>query len=95
MSRHDAVGRIGRAQYPEGVQVMDRITVDPGVCGGQPCVRGLRVPVSLILRHVAAGQSPAQIVGEYPELEPEDIPACLRFAAWLASGRSLELSRVA
>lgn len=74
---------------------MDRITVDPAVCGGQPCVRGLRIPVSLVLRHSASGQSPAEIVAEYPELEPDDVAACLRFAAWLASGRALEMPRVA
>jgi uncharacterized protein (DUF433 family) len=74
---------------------MDRITVDPAVCGGQPCVRGLRIPVALVLRHVAAGEAPASIVAEYPELEPDDVAACLRFAAWLASSRTLELPRVA
>ncbi len=77
------------------MEIMDRITVDPEVCGGQPCVRGLRIPVSLVLRHVAAGQSPAEIAGEYAELEADDVAACLRFAAWLASSRSLELPRVA
>jgi uncharacterized protein (DUF433 family) len=76
-------------------QLFERITVDPELCGGQPCIRGLRIPVSLVLRHVAAGQSTGEIVAEYPELEPEDIGACLRFAAWLASSRTLELPRVA
>jgi uncharacterized protein (DUF433 family) len=74
---------------------MDRITVDPAVCGGQPCVRGLRISVALVLRHVAAGDTPAAIVEAYSELEPEDVAACLRFAAWLASSRTLELPRVA
>lgn len=72
-----------------------RITIDPRVCGGQACVRGLRIPVSLVLRHVASGQTPHEIVAEFPELEAEDIPACLRFAAWLASGRALDVPRVA
>lgn len=72
---------------------MDRITVDPAVCGGQPCVRGLRIPVALVLRHLAAGDAPTAIVEAYSALEPDDVAACLRFAAWLASSRPLELPR--
>jgi uncharacterized protein (DUF433 family) len=68
-----------------------RITVDPRVCGGQPCLRGIRIPVALVLRHLAAGQSADQIVAEYPELELEDVGECLRYAAWLASGRRVDL----
>lgn len=68
-----------------------RLTVDPRVCGGQPCVRGLRIPVSVVLKQLAAGKTSQQILDELPELEAEDIPECLRFAAWLASGRSVEL----
>ena len=68
---------------------LTRITIDPGVCGGQPCVRGLRIPVSLVLKHLAAGKTHEQVVDEFPELEPEDITECLRYAAWLASGRSV------
>lgn len=68
-----------------------RLTVDHRVCGGQPCVRGLRIPVSVVLKHLAAGKTPEQIIDELPELEREDITECLRYAAWLASGRSVEL----
>jgi uncharacterized protein (DUF433 family)/predicted XRE-type DNA-binding protein len=57
---------------------LPRITVDPAVCGGQPCVRGLRIPVSLVLKYLAAGKNAAEIVDELPELEPEDIGECLR-----------------
>jgi uncharacterized protein (DUF433 family) len=53
--------------------LLARITVDPHVCGGQPCVRGLRIPVALVLRHLAAGQTPQQIAEEYPELTPDDV----------------------
>jgi uncharacterized protein (DUF433 family) len=74
---------------------LTRITVNPRVCGGQPCLRGLRIPVSLVLRHLAAGQTPEQIAAEYPELEREDVLECLRYAAWLASGRIIELSPAA
>jgi uncharacterized protein (DUF433 family) len=66
-----------------------RITVDPQVCGGQPCVRGLRIPVAVVLKYLAAGKSPQDVIDEFPELEPEDIPECLRYAAWLASGRAI------
>jgi uncharacterized protein (DUF433 family) len=68
---------------------LTRITVDPDVCNGRPCVRGLRIPVSLVLKHLAAGKTAQQIGDEFPELEPEDVGECLRYAAWLASGRSI------
>jgi len=48
-----------------------------------------------VLKHLAAGQTSQQIVEEYPELEPEDVLECLRYAAWLASGRTVELSLAA
>lgn len=72
-----------------------RITSDPRVCTGQPCVRGLRIPVSVVLQHLAAGQTAKQIVDEYPELEIDDVADCLRYAAWLASGRTVDLSPAA
>lgn len=68
-----------------------RITVEPTVCQGQPCVRGLRFPVSLILKYLADGKTASEIVDEFPELELADVGECLRYAAWLASGRMLEL----
>jgi len=74
------------------VAPLTRITVDARVCRGQPCVRGLRIPVSLVLKHLAAGRTPQQVVGELPELELEDISECLRYASWLASGRDVVLS---
>jgi len=67
---------------------LDRIALNPKVCGGQPTVRGLRIPVSLLVRHIANGQSVSDIVAEYPELEPEDIRQALLYAAWATSGRS-------
>jgi uncharacterized protein (DUF433 family) len=51
--------------------------------------------VTVVLRHLAAEQTPAQIVEEYPELEPDDVLECLRYAAWLASGRTIELAPAA
>jgi uncharacterized protein (DUF433 family) len=68
-----------------------RLTADPGVMGGQPCVRGLRITVAQVLRYLAAGRTAEQVVAEFPELELEDIGDCLRYAAWLASGRTITL----
>lgn len=68
-----------------------RITADPKVMNGQPCVRGLRITAAVVLKYLAAGRSADQIVAEFPDLEPEDISECLRYAAWLASGRTITL----
>ncbi len=76
-------------------QPLQRITVDPLRCGGEPCVRGLRSPVTTVLRHLAAGMTPEEVVAELPELELEDVRECLRYAAWLASGRTLDTPPVA
>jgi uncharacterized protein (DUF433 family) len=59
----------------------DRITVDPAQCGGRPCVRGLRIRVTDVLDLLAAGLSAAEVVDELPDLELEDVTACLRFAS--------------
>ncbi|MCB1055537.1 MAG: DUF433 domain-containing protein [Acidobacteria bacterium] len=58
----------------------DRITLDPDVMGGKPCIRGLRITVGTILGLLAAGHSHEEILAAYPYLEPEDIPAALTFA---------------
>ena len=59
----------------------DRITVNPEQCGGRPCVRGLRIRVTDVLDLLAEGLSPEEVVAELPDLEPEDIAACLRLAS--------------
>ena len=59
----------------------DRITANPDQCGGRPCVRGMRIRVSDVLDLFAAGLSAEQILDELPDLEPEDLKACLQFAA--------------
>ena len=61
---------------------IDRITVDPTVMGGRPCIRGLRVTVGTIVGLVAAGRSRDEILAMYPYLEGEDIRAALEYAAW-------------
>ncbi len=62
-------------------ELLDRITTNPERCGGRPCVRGMRIRVTDILELLAAGETPAQILAEYPYLEAEDIAACRRYAA--------------
>lgn len=59
----------------------ERITFNPGQCGGRPCVRGMRIRVKDVLDLVAAGVSNAEILADYPDLEAEDIKACLKYAA--------------
>jgi len=72
-----------------------RITANPCVCNGQPCVPGLRITVSLVLKYLAAGRTADELVTEFPELEPADMADCLRYAAWLALGRTIELPSAA
>lgn len=59
----------------------DRITFDPRIMGGQACIRGMRIPVSLIVNLVAHGKTVEQILEEYPDLESEDIRQALEYAA--------------
>ena len=59
----------------------ERITVDPEQCGGRPCIRGLRIRVQDVVDLLANGLTPAQVLEELPDLETEDIRACLRFAS--------------
>jgi uncharacterized protein (DUF433 family) len=66
-----------------------RITADPRVCGGVPCVAGTRVMVSVILDNIAAGLSPQEIVEHYPTLALEDVRAAAAYAAELAKGHVL------
>ncbi len=61
-------------------QLLKRITIDPAICHGKPCIRGLRYPVSSILEYIAAGDSFEDILAEFSDLEEEDIKACLAFA---------------
>ena len=59
----------------------DRITVNPNQCGGRPCIRGMRIRVTDVLDLLAADLTIEQILAEHPDLESEDIRACLRFAS--------------
>jgi uncharacterized protein (DUF433 family) len=70
-----------------------RITIDPAVCTGKPCIRGLRFPVARLLGLLAAGESREDILGAYPYLEAEDVDEALRYAASLAEDEAVELTR--
>lgn len=75
--------------WEEKMIELNRITIDPGICLGQPTIRGMRITVSLILKQVAGGMSVEEILGAYPELEKEDILQALKYAAWLASEKTV------
>ena len=65
--------------------MFERITFDPKILGGRACIRGLRLPVSLIVGQLAHGASREELLTEYPDLEPDDLREALEYAAWLAS----------
>jgi uncharacterized protein (DUF433 family) len=68
----------------------DRITIDPAICHGKPCIRGLRYPVETLLELMAGGMSVDEILADYEDLEREDILAALSFAARLAHVKRLD-----
>lgn len=71
---------------------LERITVDPAVMTGKPCIRGLRVTVANVLRQLANHRTREQILAAYPYLEPEDIDACLSYAALRVDDEELALA---
>ncbi len=71
--------------------LMARITIDPAICHGKPCIRGLRYPVETILELLSAGMTTDEILADYPDLEREDILAALAFAAQLSRVKRLDL----
>ena len=70
---------------------LDRITRDPAMMGGKPCIRGMRVTVGMIVGMMGAGHSKAHVLELYPYLEPEDIDQALTYAAWRVSEREIAL----
>jgi uncharacterized protein (DUF433 family) len=67
--------------------LLDRISIDPAVCGGKPCVKGTRIWVSLILDLLASGMPEAEVIGQYPALKHEDILAAIAYGAEAARDR--------
>ncbi len=76
--------RFLRDQGGPSSRLLERITIDPEVCHGKPCIRGMRYPVDMILTLLSAGMSDEEILSDYEDLEPDDILAALAFAARLS-----------
>ena len=72
--------------------LLSRITVDPEICHGKPCLRGLRYPVETILEYLAGGDSVEGLLVEFPDLEREDILACLEFSRRMLVTKSVHLT---
>jgi uncharacterized protein (DUF433 family) len=73
------------------VTAYPRITVNPNQMGGLPCIRGLRIPVAAVVEMVSEGMTDAEIIDDYPDLEPEDIREALRYAAEAVRERELPI----
>lgn len=71
--------------------LLTRITIDPEVCHGKPCIRGLRYPVEMLLELLSSGMSIDEILADYEDLEREDILAALAFATRLSQIKRIEL----
>jgi uncharacterized protein (DUF433 family) len=76
--------------FPE----FERITFDPAVMGGKPCIRGMRVTVGTILGLITSGADQEEILRLYPYLEAEDITAALRYATWRTEEREVPLASI-
>ena len=74
------------------MQNLSRITFDPQVMGGKPCIRGMRVTVGAIVGLVASGKTVDEVLAAYPYLEREDILEALSYAAWRAEEREVPLA---
>jgi uncharacterized protein (DUF433 family) len=74
---------------------LDRISIDPQVCFGKPCIKGTRIWVSPILDFLASGESEAQILAAYPQLQPDDIHAALAYTAEVARERIVPVPNAA
>ena len=74
---------VGRSPVPytTGMSALDRVAIDQSVRFGKPCVRGTRITVGDVLSYLAAGMTEAEVVAEFPQLVPDDIRACLAYAA--------------
>lgn len=71
---------------------LDRITHDPEVMGGKPCIRGMRVTVGTIVGQIGAGRTVEQVLADYPYLEREDVMQAMRYAAWRAEEREVRIA---
>jgi uncharacterized protein (DUF433 family) len=74
------------------VNGLTRITMDPAVMGGKPCIRGMRVTVGTVVGLLASGRSVAEVLGAYPYLQEPDIREALAYAAWRSDERDIPLA---
>jgi uncharacterized protein (DUF433 family) len=78
--------------WENNMGTFDRITLDPTVMGGKPCIRGMRVTVGRLVSQIGVGESIEELLVDYPYLEREDILQSLQYAAWLAEAREVALA---
>ena len=71
--------------------LLQRITIHPDICHGKPTIRGLRYPVETILEYLASGDSPDEVLAEFPDLQREDLQACIQFATQSLKLKSWQL----
>lgn len=71
---------------------LDRITQQPEIMGGKACIRGMRVTVGMVVGQIGAGHTVEELLADYPYLEREDIMQALRYAAWRAEEREVQLA---
>ena len=74
------------------MEKLDRITIDPKICLGQPTLHGTRITVSVVLKMLAAGKSVPDVLTAYPELEAEDVRQAMQYAAWIVSDQIIARS---
>ncbi|MCD4791752.1 MAG: DUF433 domain-containing protein [Bacteroidales bacterium] len=74
------------------VKYLDRITVNPEICHGKPCIRNMRWPVEVVLDLLSSEMTITQIIEDHPELEKEDVIACLNYAQLLSSGSNINFA---
>lgn len=77
------------------LEAFDRITIEPGKCGGKPCIRGMRITVRRVLELLATYRDQSALLAEYPFLEPEDLQQALRYAAAAVDDQLISTPRVA
>ena len=70
---------------------LDRITQSPGIMGGRPCIRGMRLTVGMVVGQIGSGRSIDELLADYPDLEHEDVLQALRYAAWRTEEREILL----
>ena len=73
---------------------LDRITQQPDVMGGKACIRGMRVTVGMIVGQIGAGRSVEEVLADFPYIEREDVMQALRYAAWLAEQREVQIAGI-